>query len=107
MLSKDRRDGRRFNDSLAASAIYTVILRCEPLRRASKDDSEKSVAHPSRRAQVRAPQDDGGICGFGLAAAPVGYPRKILGDDIPIAFRLEIVFLQGAVFGRPRDEGGL
>src|SRR5229473_364630 len=30
-----------------------------------------------------------------LAAHPVGYPRKIPGDDIPIALRLEIVFLQG------------
>src|SRR5258708_38989093 len=34
-----------------------------------------------------------------LAPHPVGYPRKILDDDIPIAFRLEIVFLQVAVFG--------
>src|SRR6202171_60948 len=33
-----------------------------------------------------------------LAPHPVGYPRKILGDDIPIAVRLEIVFLQRTVF---------
>src|SRR6202022_2939614 len=37
---------------------------------------------------------------------PVGDPVKILGDDIPIAGRLEIVLLQRAVFGRTRDEGG-
>ena len=41
---------------------FTVILRCEPLRRASKDDWFGARGHPSRRA-ARAPQDDAGVCG--------------------------------------------
>ena len=40
-------------------------------------------------------------------AQPVGDPAKVLGDDVPVALGLEIVFLERAVFGRPRDEGGL
>ena len=38
---------------------------------------------------------------------PRGKLAKILGHDIPVALCLEVVFLQGAVFGRTRDEGGL
>src|SRR5260370_41549360 len=42
-----------------------------------------------------------------LTPHPVGDSTKILRHDIPIALRLEIVFLQGAVFGRARNEGRL
>src|SRR6266700_5706099 len=39
------------------------------------------------------------------APHPLGNPAKILGDDVPVAFGLEIVFLQRAIFGGTRDEG--
>src|SRR5437016_6060749 len=42
-----------------------------------------------------------------LAAHPLGYPVKIFRNNVPVASGLEIVFLQGAVFGRTRNEGGL
>jgi hypothetical protein len=42
-----------------------------------------------------------------LAPHTLGYAVKILGDDVPIARCLEIVFLQRSVFGGARDEGGL
>ena len=44
---------------------------------------------------------------YALTPHLVGYPAKILRNDIPIAPRLEIVFLQGTIFGRSRDERGL
>ena len=42
-----------------------------------------------------------------LASKLAGHLAKILADNVPIALGLEIIFLQRAVFGRPRDEGGL
>src|SRR6266403_5671129 len=42
-----------------------------------------------------------------LTAHPLGYPIKIFGNNIPVARRLEIVFLHGAVFGRACNEGSL
>jgi hypothetical protein len=41
------------------------------------------------------------------APHPPGNLAKILRNDIPIAGRLFVVFLQRAVFGRARDKGGL
>jgi hypothetical protein len=43
-------------------ANNTVILRCEPLRRASKDGCKDGACGPSfeARKKERSPQDDGG-----------------------------------------------
>src|SRR5690349_4046173 len=41
------------------------------------------------------------------APHPVGDPAKILGDDVPVASGLEIIFLKRAIFGRSRHERGL
>src|ERR1700752_1941993 len=43
----------------------------------------------------------------GSAAHPFGDAAKVLGDDVPVAFGLEIVLLMRTIFGRPRHEGGL
>src|SRR5665213_2320162 len=52
-------------------------------------------------------RNNGGTDGASSTPHPVGDAAKILGYDIPVAPRLEIVFLQGAVFGRAGDEGRL
>src|SRR5258705_13897582 len=45
--------------------------------------------------------------GSSLTPHPLSYPIKIFRNNVPVASGLEIVFLQGAVFGRARHEGGL
>src|SRR3984885_3261370 len=85
------------NRSKRAGAAANTILRCNnSMAGAGKLRSGRPRAGPASSLDSRP-----------STSHPVGKPAKVPGDDIPVAGRLEIEFLQRAVSGPARDEGGL
>src|SRR5258707_1026426 len=81
--SNSRQRGEKRRSSRRARSIHTaVILRCSPFFTASLEGWATSArGHPSRRAQERAPQDDGGVYRLQLL------PKRVVDD--PLQRRLD------------------
>src|ERR1700728_2226541 len=62
-----------------------VILRCEPLRRASKDGNTEHAVHPSRRARVRISSDERNCAHAGMTFGSDGntHPNRCLANLAP------------------------